>query len=228
MFIKAYLNVYINNGGRMETIERELKYQIDSAGYAKMLKYLNKNCTRIKTIIQKNYYIDDENFIFNKLGITARIREKNNGNVKFTLKIPEKQGDISEHRSVKKEISIDLQIPKHHHIDDKIIDSRILSLLSESLNISFNQSKLSIIGTLETERILYKINGVEDPIIIDRSSYFQAEDYEIEWETSDLERNNEILMDIFNKAGIEYLKSTKSKSKRFVDVLISGNHNIFK
>lgn len=33
-------------------------------------------------------------------------------------------------------------------------------------------------------------------------------------------------MNIFNKAGIKYLKS--NKSKRFVDVLISGNHDIFK
>jgi len=201
----------------MEAIEKELKYQINKTDYFKLMQYLDNNCIKCNSIIQTNYYIDDFNFTLNKNNITARIRKKSDEKYEFTLKIPINNISSLKSAAIKKEITIELNNKiANNLIDNGIWNKKSIDILYSNIKFPVEFNKLKVIGSLTTERIFYKVKNISELLSIDKSTYFDIEDFEVEWETNELDKCNDILLNVFNNIDVNYIQSNSSKNTRFI------------
>jgi len=60
------------------------------------------------------------------------------------------------------------------------------------------------------------VKNISELLSIDKSTYFDIEDFEVEWETNELDKCNDILLNVFNNIDINYIKSNSSKNTRFI------------
>ncbi len=206
----------------MEAIEKELKYQISKTDYFKLMEYLDNNCIKCSSITQTNYYIDDFDFTLNKNNITARIRKKLDEKYEFTLKMPVINNCVVKSAAIKKEITTELNNEiANNLINNGIWNKKFIDILHKNIKFPIEFSNLKVIGCLTTERIFYKVKNISELISIDKSTYFDIEDFEVEWETNQLDKCNDILLNIFYNIGINYYKNNSSKNDRFIRVLKS-------
>lgn len=126
-----------------------------------------------------------------------RIREKG-GKYIFTLKI--RKDDYAE--------EYEFEIPENS-LDNK----RIKELLN-----NFNIKNPQYLGKMETQRTIIKLDDGE--ICIDKNSYLNEIDYEIEYELYDASiGNNQELLTYLKKYNLEYIPNTITKYARFLNKL---------
>ena len=200
-----------------EVIEKELKYQLDKEDYIKLNQYLEKKFVKRDYIIQTNYYIDTGDFTLNKNNITARIRNILDKKYEFTIKVPKSNNNNIKHASIKKEVSVEIdKVEAEKLLQNGIWHKDIIDILNKYIDFPICYSDFRIIGSLKTERVLYDIKGFNEFLSIDKSIYLNIQDYEVEWETTELDKYNEFLLNIFHAAGVSYLKNKSSKNARFI------------
>jgi uncharacterized protein YjbK len=201
-------------------VEKELKCVLSEDEYVRFRSFLKeKNIELQKSIFQINYYIDTNELLFSRKGISVRIRkivgERNN--YEFTMKTPSREFGGNGIK-VKNEISIDLEEEVAEALlkYGKFIDyENIIKPVFEEAGVTVDFAMLSILGELKTTREFYLIDPRFEPLNIDISSYFDIIDYEIEWETDKVHEVAEIILGIFEKINIKLKDHAVSKIGRF-------------
>ncbi|NLL72271.1 MAG: CYTH domain-containing protein [Clostridiales bacterium] len=178
-------------------LEKELKVLLNKEEYNSLLKQFDWDEVRSQT---NYYYTDDKDLIKNK-GITVRIRECNNI-IALQVKVPlHEEGAFH----MKKEFETYIKdVPK-------VIEGSIISNLC-----SIDLPNVTLAGSLVTKRHICKlVDGIE--ICLDKSKYFDIEDYELEIEYE--ENIDPLIFDILNKNKIKYHNNVEGKSRRFFNYL---------
>lgn len=176
-------------------IEREMKMMLTESEYMKTLKMLSeKYGDEVSSILQINYYFDDEQLsLFNK-GQTLRIRQ-----IEDKLKL--------EYKSKKKEFN---SIFKS---EEKSIDMKEFKYsidLKKELFVGGINNTYKYIGNLFTYRINYKI--FDAIVSIDKNLYLGKVDYEIEIEAN----STDSIVYVKKMLDLKFEKSKFGKYKRFV------------
>ena len=145
--------------------------------------------------MQTNYYYDTEDFLLHRLDVTCRVREKE-GKCVAALKLYRQGSDCC---------------VEHCGAAENPYDIRF-----------FNCGGLCLQGTLTTERLLlYRGEGVT--AVLDRSTYLDRTDYELELEyTPEIERRADALLrhyeDDLRRCGLRFASSGgRHKSARFFE-----------
>ncbi len=200
-------NTDSQNEQRME-LEIEYKAMLDVARYEELLELFAKFADKMASYTQTNYYFDTEDNLLINQGISVRLRNIGDNWV-FQVKIPrESDGEYNEQLEFITEIPsllasdfIKNGIVKYNQLLQKI------AVLNE-----YNGESLQMIGTLTTVRQDYTF--YTDTISLDKSSYLDAVDYELEWETT----NHHFVLFMFNQLHLEPIKNI-GKITRFLDRL---------
>ncbi|WDV44726.1 CYTH domain-containing protein [Clostridiaceae bacterium M8S5] len=167
-------------------LEKELKYLISAKDYKILRTYLKNNHIKEESIEQINYYIDSYNNIMNKSKMSSRIRKIGDGKFEFTIKRKLKYEGSNIH--IKEEYNKKITYEEMMEIKasrDIFNIPAIKKFINENIN-NFNINEcVMVIGELKTVRELYKFDEF-DTIIIDKSTYLDNVDYEIEVEADEL------------------------------------------
>mgnify|MGYP000922034674 FL=1 len=157
----------------MREIEIEFKNLLSEEQYLTLFKkYDLKNS---KEIINKNFYYDDADEIFKKIGAALRIRYTNN-KTEMTLKIKGKT------QNVEINIPLDEKYPKEPTVLP-VLPNEIITEL-ESMNVKIKTPML--IQKIETLRHEVTLN--ENLLVLDKTTFINdVVDYELEFETKDYE-----------------------------------------
>ncbi len=190
-----------------EQIEIEFKNLLSSEEFTQLTQYFKIKPEHF--IVQKNHYFDTATFDLKKYTSALRIREKNSS-FEMTLKQPlehqkgllETNWDIDPHTAK--------QIIKDGGIPDSQISERIK-------NLNINPDEIRYFGTLTTKRV--ELPYKSGLLVLDNSSYFQIEDYEVEFEVDNFEQGKEEFEQLLSEAGIP-VRPTMNKVQRFYNQMI--------
>jgi len=185
-------------------IEKEYKVMLDINQYNRILEWLQKEYSeRFRRFIQINYYYDTPDWELDRLGITLRVRHKEDSlSVELKRKI-----ESERHLNVSQELS------------DKI-DKLPLVLKADQLSwrdIPGGYDEFALQGSLVTERVSCAIkDGLR--IDLDKNFYLGIVDYEVEIEyESNLEKEASELAALFTKGN--YIRPRGGKRKRLFAAL---------
>ena len=171
-------------------IEKEYKTLLSLSQYNKLFKVFKNS----QTIIQTNYYFDNNNYQLRQHGFMARIRVCNN-NYTFTLKTPKINNQTTEHN---------IQLSK---LD--INNQEIKTLLN---NFNLNDD-LKIIASATTTRTI--TTDTYGEWCLDKTNFSNGlTDYELEYELiNSKDEKWEYFLDFLKKHKINYIP-IKSKISR--------------
>lgn len=150
---------------------------------------------------QTNYYIDNDESLLKKEGISLRIRQKA-GNLQVTLKTPLSQGLLEKNE--------DLSEKEFHEFENGTFPENDLKRFLTMLDI--DPSSLKIITSLTTRRIDIKYH--EGLLSIDENHYSGLTDYEVELEYNNERDAERLLVELLEEKGIKYTLSKKTKVSR--------------
>lgn len=207
---------------KIET-EKEFKFQLKKDDFSKLKFYIeNTGYKKIGVINQVNFYIDTGEFDLRNLGMSLRVRHFiDDDNFEFTLKLKKENAKEEVNLKIKEEFTVELKkeeaedIIKNGRVKDYLylFENRIEPLLKDKV-----KDKLNILGHLTTERSNYNINE-RSMLSFDKSMYLGKEDYELELETENIEKDKVFLEEIFKENSIKVCDKSKSKLKRFIESL---------
>ncbi len=189
-------------------VEIEYKAMLDIGRYEELLELFAKFADRVPSYTQTNYYFDTENNLLINQGVSVRLRNVGDCWL-FQVKIPrESEGEYNEQMEFVTEVPsllandfIKNGIVKYNQLLDKV------ALLSE-----YDGESLQMVGTLTTVRQDY--NFYNDTISLDKNSYLDVVDYELEWETT----NHHFVLYMFEHLNLKPVKNI-GKVNRFLDRL---------
>lgn len=199
----------------MVNIEKELKYILDRQSFRRLYGFLCKQKKPDFIVRQVNYYFDTKTFSIQNKGISVRVRIWAD-NAELTCKIAaideKKAKDFMHSYEYTKQITImDAKNLLKNGISINIISNLIKP---HSIDISHDPSPLICHGRLRTARIGFTIENGLDPLLLDINAYLDTFDYELEWETADIDRARTKLQDLFNCSEVNLPSHTKLKTKR--------------
>ena len=184
-----------------QQIEIEFKNMLTKTTFDKLINGFNLKKKDFKT--QVNYYIDTYDFILKKYNAALRIREKN-GQYELTLKEPLGQGllettDLLEPAQAEDLIKGELMIPKG-------------DVSTQLQKYPLKLEEIHLFGSLKTERaeVQYKV-GL---LVFDKSSYFGKDDYEVEYEVTDIDAGKAAFLSLLNQYEIPIIPA-ENKIVRF-------------
>ncbi|MEG0283948.1 MAG: CYTH domain-containing protein [Erysipelotrichales bacterium] len=178
-----------------ENIEIEYKQLLDVEEYQKLKTYLKASKEHVD-IDQTNYYFETVDFSLGKEKKALRIRVKDDT---YELCLKEKRAqDVLEHNYMISKEAFDLALNDPNTIKEYI------PLKGDFI----------LLGKLFTNRIELKIKG--GLICLDYSKYCNKEDYEIEFEAVDYNKEEffEVFLDMFD---IKYKENKVNKIERFIN-----------
>jgi uncharacterized protein YjbK len=176
-------------------IEKELKSLISREKYEELLDFFNFD----ETFEQINfYYIDNEN-IAKKKKINVRVRQIEE---KFFLQVKTAVRDY-------KGLSISDEHEEELPSVPEVISGEKISKITK-----IQVGDLHSVGSLKTLRSLCRWNG-ETLICLDKNSYLDTVDYEIEVEFSSDEVDQKLL-DVLSGHQVNFDKNTHGKRSRFL------------
>ncbi|PCK22153.1 CYTH domain-containing protein [Bacillus pumilus] len=182
-----------------QEIEIELKQLLLKEEFEQLKQYFQLKDTDFRT--QTNYYLDTPQFDIKSQFAALRMREKD-GQWVLTLKEPHEIGLLETHQTLAPPASLEqFQLPEGE-VADRL----------DNLNIQKDQ--IVYFGSLETSRAEKMIN--EGLIVLDHSRYLTVEDYELEFEVSDLEIGQTAFSALLRQFQIPTRK-TKNKVVRFYE-----------
>lgn len=188
-------------------IEIEAKVLIDEQSYKVVKNHCKDHISDFYT--QTNYYIDTPKFDLRNNGIGLRVREKQN-KYEITLKTPMSEGLLEKTEPISKE--------QFKELRDKGIfpETKIKSFIM-MLGFDFKISDLKILAHLTTERI--DISTPTGTFSIDKNTYFDKTDYELEKEGNNLKEAENFLEDLCITCKIPYSINKVSKMARALNEL---------
>ncbi|WP_207753081.1 CYTH domain-containing protein [Clostridium yunnanense] len=195
-----------------------MKYILNKDNFHKFKEFLEDRYIKKDSFNQINYYIDNKFLELNSRAIRLRIRDVLNDRIELTLKSPIAHNEIMAHAHIKMEETIELTHVNMENLIEHGIhcNKEIVEFIDNRLNEVIDIKSLTIIGQLETNRTNYSIDDIDDLISLDISNYLGKEDYEVEWECSDLTFCNGVLLNFFRELEINYEKDKTSKTSRFL------------
>lgn len=175
-------------------IENELKMMLSQEQFKQTIDTLSFKYGIATSDIQVNYYYDSEDYFIAFCGDSLRVRQKNNR--------------LSIEYKCKKSTSNNIRKCEEHK---KSIDSLPdILVLSKEFPID-DDHVYHYIGNLITERMNFHINNTI--VSLDKNYYLGKVDYEIEIESEDIERINEV-KDLLQ---LHYQTNEIGKYKRFLN-----------
>jgi uncharacterized protein YjbK len=183
-----------------QEIEIEFKNMLTTDEFFLLKKRLDLKETDFVT--QHNDYFDTSQFLLKEKRCALRIRERE-GQFVFTLKQPHDKGLLETHQP----LSAD-QV-QHFFSSKTLPDGEVVTAL-EQLSIPLNS--LVHLGRLTTDRAEMKQS--DGLIVLDHSYYFDHEDYELEFETSDYETGKAVFLQLLSDWELPFRKA-KNKLYRF-------------
>lgn len=182
-----------------QEIEIELKQLLMKEEFEQLKQHFQLKDSDFHT--QTNYYFDTSQFDIKSKFAALRMREKN-GQWVLTLKEPHEIGLLETHQTIAPPSNLDdFQLPKGE-VADRL----------DHLNIQKDQ--IVYFGSLETSRAEKMIK--EGLIVLDHSRYLTVEDYELEFEVSDLEIGQAAFSALLQQFQIP-VRNTKNKVVRFYE-----------
>lgn len=184
-------------------IEIEAKVLLNREDYKK----LAKEFIAYPHVTQTNYYIDSDDHILSRNNIALRVREKG-GQYELTLKTPLSEGLLEKNCVISptqfEAFRVDKVFPKGD-------TSRFLTMLD------IDTDKLHILASLTTDRIELDYKG--GVLCIDRNSYLDIVDYEVEFEYNSLSGAEAVLSALLETHGIPVHFSRLSKTARAMNAM---------
>lgn len=179
-------------------LEIEYKCLINQEQYQMILNQYFLNTT---PVTQTNeYFVDTHHYLSQHL-YSLRVRHLNN-TLEFTLKKPEGFSKI--------EMNEMLSIQEYQRlINHQMIDSEILN---EIKKIGVELDDLTIETSLTTTR--YEIKYLGGNLCLDKSTYSNITDYEIEYEALNEKEGLEIFQNLLRPLNITYTHNCMGKMKR--------------
>jgi len=186
-------------------IEIEAKVLLSEEEYLTLIKYLHLE--RYKKIKQTNHYVDSVDRKLKSNDIALRIRE--NEDFILTLKTPLSEGLLEKNQTISWRDYSDLE-------EQGIFPNGDIKNFLEICG--FNTRELKVLASLTTYRIELELN--EGILCLDENVYGinnNKRDYELEIESTSMEKAKEAAKKILNEAGITSFKfNTLSKQARAV------------
>jgi len=187
-------------------IEIESKVLLTKDDFEKVLDALRAD--RYKRIRQVNHYIDSEDQVLRRLGCALRIREKDE-EFELTLKTPLSEGLLEKNENI--------SWRDFENLSERQIfpDGNIRKFL---LILGVKVSDLKVLTSLCTERIHVEFEGFG--LALDKNIYSNIFDYELEVESSSIERAQQEIENILNECDIKNFSFNKvSKQARALNAL---------
>ena len=186
----------------MREIEIEFKNLLSKNQYEAL--YEKYNLSNFKEIINKNFYYDDADESFKKIGAALRIRYTNK-KTEMTLKIK------GETQNVEINVTIDERYPKEPTVL-LILPNEIISEL-ERMNVKIKTPML--IQKIETLR--HEVTLEDGLLVLDKTTFINdIVDYELEFETKDYESGLAAFEKLLEENNIDK-NPAKSKIARAVE-----------
>ncbi|QGX66520.1 CYTH domain-containing protein [Bacillus sp. ms-22] len=182
-----------------QEIEIELKQLLTKEEFEQLKQYFQLKNEDFHT--QTNYYFDTPQFDIKSKFAALRMREKG-GQWVLTLKEPHENGLLETHQTIAPPASLE-----HVHLPEGEVADRL-----EHLHIQKDQ--IVYFGALETSRAEKMIK--EGLIVLDHSRYLTVEDYELEFEVSDLDIGQAAFTALLHQFQIP-VRHTKNKVVRFYE-----------
>ncbi|MDM5297539.1 CYTH domain-containing protein [Bacillus pumilus] len=182
-----------------QEIEIELKQLLMKDEFEQLKQHFQLQNEDFRT--QINYYFDTPQFDIKSQLAALRIREKE-GQWVLTLKEPHEIGLLETHQTI---------VPPSQIQSFQIPEGEVADRLHR-LNIPKDQ--IVYFGSLETSRAEKRIQ--EGLIVLDHSRYLTIEDYELEFEVSDLEIGQTAFAQLLSQFHIQ-ARHTKNKVVRFYE-----------
>jgi uncharacterized protein YjbK len=187
-------------------IEIEAKVLLLKDEYNAIIEKLNLQ--KYRKIKQTNHYIDTPDRYLKKNGIALRIREKDE-EFELTLKTPLSEGLLEKNENI--------SWRDFENLSERQIfpDGNIRKFL---LILGVKVSDLKVLTSLCTERIHVEFEGYE--LALDKNIYSNIVDYELEVESSSIERAQQEIENILNECDIKNFSFNKvSKQARALNAL---------
>ena len=181
-------------------IEIEFKNLLNEKEFNQLMDHFQINPSTFKT--QQNHYFDTVNFRLKSQNSALRIREKN-GQHELTLKQPANEGLLETNQAISKDTA------------DAFLKAGIFpkgpvrNLIMEN---DLNPDDFTCFGTLQTDRSEFPFQG--GLLVLDHSSYMGQEDYELEYEVTDLKDGQKKFLKLLESLQIP-VRETENKVKRF-------------
>lgn len=199
----------------MVYIEKELKYILDKKSFRTLYYYLSNLKKPDFLIRQVNYYFDTEEYSLQSQGVSIRIR-KFKDRAELTCKISAVDENITRDFMHSYEYTRQLTLCDAKNYITKGIPINIIIDLIKPHNINISQSLNPLIchGHLRTARIGFTLEKDLEPVLLDINAYLGTFDYELEWETADIDKARTILTSLFNRSRISLPSFSKVVTKR--------------
>jgi len=159
-------------------------------------------------IMQTNYYFETEDFLLKRNKSALRIREKFN-RYQLTLKEPHPEGTLETSDWLTLEEAKAWLEGSPYPIGKEAVHQRLKKL-------GINEKMLKLFGHLTTERYVYEMDKVS--LMLDKSSYHDIVDYELEVEAMSKEAGLSALQSLLEQEKIVERKA-KTKIERFFQSL---------
>ena len=189
----------------MSEKELEERVMISKDQFLEIEKYLQENFHNVKTIFQKNRYLDDKNMTVKKVHNVLRIRSFRSCKMReLTYKVKGQDGDIEYN-----------QMLSHYWFYQITRDSRFPEgcVKEQLLKDGVDLSSVKLLMELYTRRMEVKIDDYL--FVLDTNLYNGICDYNIEIE-SDVSKKHakEVILKYCEKFGLTYDENYISKSRR--------------
>ncbi|MER2260669.1 MAG: CYTH domain-containing protein [Psychrobacillus sp.] len=183
--------------------EIEFKNLLTKEEFMRLTDYFHIKSQHFKT--QTNYYYDtpDQFFKNNHMGFRLRVMENQN---ELTLKSPVTRHVMNEQTILITDEQRDIIINQGLFPSIPFIDELIAS------------KSLTCFGSIKTNRAQLKLD--EGILFLDHSSYSRTEDYELEYESKDVEKGKKFFDELLKNHQIP-LRSTDKKIARLVKAMNS-------
>lgn len=185
-----------------QMIEIEYKILLTKEIYNQILNDYQKQIH--KDYIQTNYYLTHP--LLQQKAFMLRIREKNN-KLEMTLKRPYQGHRLETNIPITYE---DKQRIVHH----QMINNEIIDILQKE---GIDPLSLQQLFSLTTHR--HDIVLPDGILSIDKNTYLNQTDYELEFEVSDEQKGYEMFLKIIEPYHLHYHGNCKSKIRRVLDSL---------
>lgn len=182
-----------------QEIEIELKQLLMKEEFEQLKEYFQLKDEDFHT--QTNYYFDTPQFDIKSKFAALRMREKG-GQWVLTLKEPHEIGLLETHQTIDPPASLE-----HFHLPEGEVAGRLVHL-------HIQKDQIVYFGSLETSRAEKMIK--EGLIVLDHSRYLTVEDYELEFEVSDLDIGQAAFTALLQQFQIPP-RHTKNKVVRFYE-----------
>lgn len=156
----------------------------------------------VSSKVQRNYYIDTEDFKLGSQPMLLRVREIN-GSQMMTLKVPTNKGVLEFHGEVAVNVEDGARITRD------MIPTIILEEL-KTYDIEINEGY--VYGCLLTER--FETQYKDGLLVLDKSTYLGKTDYELEYEVSDYNFGETHFFNLLEASNIERVEEV-TKIERF-------------